>query len=255
MVSRRGFDAAALRSFLGRRKMGTLPELKGALGTSAPMTVFRKLKELGYRSSYSHRGKHYTLLDIPEYDEQGLWSCRDVWFSWVGYLPETAKAFVEESEGGWTAQELESQVHVEAKQALLKLVREGQIGREKLCGVYVYFSGDKNKRRRQRYHRAAWTSATGLGIVSEGIVSVPEMKAAIVLFFSLLDEKQRRLYAGLESMRQGRGGDQGIAGLLGLDAHTVARGRRELFGGDVEPDRVRARGGGRKAVEKKRPRS
>jgi hypothetical protein len=37
--------------------------------------------------------------------------------------------------------------------------------------------------------------------------------------------------------------------------HTVARGRRELFSGQVEPQRVRCPGGGRKAIEKKRPRS
>ena len=70
--------------------------------------------------------------------------------------------------------------------------------------------------------------------------------------FSLLDERQRRLYAGLESQKFGHGGDRKIADLLGLDVHTVARGRRELFSGDVDPERVRRQGGGRKAVEKKR---
>ncbi|MCP4038524.1 MAG: hypothetical protein GY733_16405, partial [bacterium] len=79
-----------------------------------------------------------------------------------------------------------------------------------------------------------------------------ELRAAVVLFFSLLDEQQRRLYAGLEALKTGRGGDARIAGLLGLDAGTVARGRRELLAHDVEIGRVRRRGGGRKAVEKKR---
>src|SRR5207249_10033445 len=39
-----------------------------ALGTSATMTVFRKLKALGYRTSYSHRGKYYTLSGILRFD-------------------------------------------------------------------------------------------------------------------------------------------------------------------------------------------
>ena len=81
-----------------------------------------------------------------------------------------------------------------------------------------------------------------------------ELKAAIVLFFSLLDEQQRRLYAGLESMKIGRGGDARIATLLGIDPHTVARGRVELLGRDIDVDRVRKRGGGRPSAEKKRPR-
>jgi hypothetical protein len=249
------FNADALRTFLGDHKIGTLPELKDALGTVATMTVFRKLREIGYTTSYSHRGKYYTLGDIPQYDDQGLWSWREVWFSKYGNLQETVRAFVEQSEAGWTAQELESVLHVETKQSLLLVFRTGQLGREEVSGTYVYFAPEKDKQRSQRLRRRDWTEISALGIVSEGFVSVEEMKAALVLFFSLLNEKQRRLYAGLESMRQGHGGDRAIGELLGLDVHTVARGRRELFGGRVEGDQVRRKGGGRKAMEKKGPRS
>jgi len=60
------------------------------------------------------------------------------------------------------------------------------------------------------------------------------------------------LYAGLESLQFGRGGDQKLAELLQLDAHTVARGRKQLLAQEVEWKRVRKPGGGRKLVEKKR---
>lgn len=70
-----------------------------------------------------------------------------------------------------------------------------------------------------------------------------ELKAAIVLFYSLLDERLRRLYAGLEALKVGHGGDAQIAELLGIDPGTVARGRRELLAGEVEVGRVRRRGG------------
>ena len=56
-------------------------------------------------------------------------------------------------------------------------------------------------------------------------VSPEELKAAILLFYSLLDEQQRRLFAGLESIKLGHGGDSVLAEFLGLDPHTVARGR------------------------------
>jgi hypothetical protein len=82
-----------------------------------------------------------------------------------------------------------------------------------------------------------------------------ELRAAIVLFFSLLDEQQRRLYAGLEALKTGRGGDTLIAELLGLDVSTVAKGRRQLLSEDIEIDRSRKIGGGRKPSEKKRRRS
>ena len=82
-----------------------------------------------------------------------------------------------------------------------------------------------------------------------------ELKAAIILFFSLLDEQQRRLYAGLESYKLGRGGDVAISALLGVNVHTISRGRKELFGGEVNRQGVRSAGGGRKRLEKKRRRS
>ena len=85
-------------------------------------------------------------------------------------------------------------------------------------------------------------------------VAAEEIKAAIILFFSLLDEKQRRLYAGMESMKIGYGGDRKIAELLGLDESTISRGRRQLLEGEVESARVRRAGGGRKSAEKKRRR-
>ena len=72
----------------------------------------------------------------------------------------------------------------------------------------------------------------------------------VILFWSLLDEQQRRLYAGLESMKLGAGGDRSLAELLEVDVGTVARGRKELLSGDILRDRVRRVGGGRMAVEK-----
>ena len=41
--------------------------------------------------------------------------------------------------------------------------------------------------------------------------------------------------------------------LLGLHRKTVAKGRRQLATGDVEPDRVRKPGGGRKSLQKETP--
>ena len=69
-----------------------------------------------------------------------------------------------------------------------------------------------------------------------------ELRAAIVLFASLLDERHRRLFAGLESLKCGWGGDRRIAQLLGIDPSTVATGRRQLVERDVEVDRVEMTG-------------
>src|SRR5438045_704455 len=84
-------------------------------------------------------------------------------------------------------------------------------------------------------------------------VSPDELKASMLLFYGLLDEQQRRLFAGLESIRLGHGGDTLLGDFLGLDAHTVGRGRQQLLDRDVVSGRSRRTGGGRTPAEKKRP--
>ena len=240
-----------IQSLFRKQKIARLEELKEAIKTTAAMTIFRKLNALGYKSSYSHRGKYYTLADIPEYDEQGLWSYQAARFSRDGNLLATAQRFVEEARAGFTAGELRDQLQVEVKQALLHLYREKRIGREQVGGRYIYLSPDPGTRISQKLareeRRAFWE-------LSESPLEAelpPELRAAIILFFSLLDEQQRRLYAGLEAQKLGHGGDRKIAEFFGVDVHTVARGRREIFGGQVQRERVRNEGGGRESAEKK----
>jgi hypothetical protein len=248
------FDIAPIEILLRTQKIATIQELKEALKTDSTMTVFRKLQTLNYLSSYSHRGKYYTLSEIPDFDELGLWSYQSVYFSKYGNLVETARAFVNESEAGFTSQELNHILSVESKQALLNLLKKGHIHREKMSGIYVYFSNERIKQRSQILLRQDREIPLMRASIEPEVIS-HELKAAIILFFSLLDEKQRRLYAGLEALKLGHGGDQKIAQLFGLDAHTVARGRRELFESDIELERVRKIGGGRKPVEKKHRKS
>jgi len=250
MATRR-FHAEALRELLRRQKIATMGELKEALGSRVDLTVFRKLKELAYRSSYSHRGSYYTLDEIARFDEMGLWSFRSVWFSRHGTLLATAEACVHASEAGYFSDELESVLHVGVRDALRKLAQTGRLARTEVAVRLLYCSLDASTRREQISARQVhMAEGAGLGL-GAGIRVLPdELKAAIVLFSSLLDEQQRRLYAGLESLKLGHGGDRRIADLLGLDVGTIARGRRELLERDVELERVRRRGGGRRPLKK-----
>lgn len=88
------YHSKDLKILLKRQKIASLVELKKALKTETTMTVFRKLRELSYCTSYSHRGGYYTLEEIAEFDENGLWSYQDVHFSQYGTLKETVKEFV-----------------------------------------------------------------------------------------------------------------------------------------------------------------
>jgi len=249
------FPAQAIDALLRKKKIASMPELMAALGTEGRRTVFRKLKELACRTSYSHRGAYYTLDELARFDELGLWSCREVWFSRHGTLLATAAAIVETAERGYFVEELDNLLHVSTKDALRKLVRDAHLTREKLGGQLLYCATDSRRRRRQLLARHAFLAAPGTaGPLPRAAIVPDELRAAIILFLSLLDEKQRRLYAGIESLKTGHGGDSRIAELLGLDVGTVARGRRELLEQDVVVERIRKAGGGRKPMEKKRRR-
>ena len=247
------FRSDALRSLLLRSKIATLDELKQALGTAVDVTVFRKLQSLDYLTSYSHRGRYYTLRDIARFDEKGLWSQSAAWFSQFGTLLATAETFVNRSPRGYFAEELARALHVDVQDALHQLTQRRRVTRQIVSGLYLYTAIDRTIQQGQLLTRRNVEAVPTVVDASVLEVSEGELKAAILLFYSLLDEQQRRLYAGLESLKLGRGGDRHLAGFLDLDLHTVARGRQQLLAQDVEVDRVRRVGGGRKPMEKKHP--
>jgi hypothetical protein len=237
------YQSKDLEQFLIRQKISTLKELKAVLGTDVDMTAFRKLKQLSYRSSYSHGGRYYTLDKVAKFDDNGLWCHLSVCFSQHGNLLSTLEHLIAGSEAGFFANELEALLAVSVKESLLRLTKKGKIDRQKVSGFYLYCAADASMRRRQLLARRVKLSDT------EDFSD--ELKAAIILFVSILDEQQRRLFAGLESLKLGHGGDLRIAALLGLHPQTVAKGRRELIDQDIVVDRTRKKGAGRKPVEKK----
>ena len=71
-----------------------------------------------------------------------------------------------------------------------------------------------------------------------------------------LDERSRRLFAGLLARQLGYGGIQRVSEITGFTRVTIRRGLRECDESQPEElDRVRRAGGGRKLIEKKVPRS
>jgi len=236
-----------LLNLFQRLRAVTMPEMKQALGTQVDVTVFRKLAALDHLTSCSHRGRFYTLPAIAQFDEQGLWMGRGAWFSKPGTLLDPAATLVRASTTGCHAGELEAWLHVPVKEPLRQLTQAGRIHRSEHAGLYRYT--DPARERRQ----AQWAARHSLTQVEDP--EQQKIRAAIVLFYSLLDEQQRRLFAGLESLQRGHGGDRRLAELLGLNEETVARGRRELVDQRVLAQRVRRPGAGRPPVEKKRPNS
>tara|TARA_B100000315_G_scaffold244875_1_gene270107 strand:- start:952 stop:1731 length:780 start_codon:yes stop_codon:yes gene_type:complete len=243
-----------LAEFLEREKIATMQDLKKVASTDVGMTIYRLLKRLSYLTSYSHNGTYYALKNTVKFDSQGLWAFQSVRFSRYGTLLTTLERFVSDSEHGFFAQELEETLGVGVKESLLRLVQMGRISRERISRSYLYCAKNSSVRRRQLAERRAELSDTGIHILFEPDQVSDEVKAAIILFTALLNEQQRRLFAGIEALQFGREAERWIAHLLGIHPQTVAKGKKELLGGDVNFKRIRKEGAGRPRAEKKRQR-
>lgn len=241
--------SATLLNRLKRDKIATMEDLRKIIGTQSRMTVFRRLKELNYITSYSHSAKYYSLYRIAEFNNQGLWFYNSVLFSRHRTLIKSVKCFVNESEMGYTASELEEILKIKVDDVLFGLVKGQEIEREKFSGRYVYYSRRHPIRKRQELFRKDTVDKYSKPM--EPDILMNELKASLIIFFSMLDEKQRRLYAGLESLKVGHGGDKYISEVFDISEKTVSRGRKELLEQKVEVDTIRKKGGGRKEIKKK----
>ena len=201
--------------FLGSKVL-TLEEIRGALGTTVKMTAFRKLKTLSYRSSYSHAGRYYTLDEVASYDEYGLWSYDKIRFSKNGSLIKTIKYLIDFSEKGYFASELKPILKVRIQEPLLKLYKSQKLHRQQIGGEYLYLSVTKASiqfERRKQLIEAREKEALYFGLSFDS----PEIRGCLQLFLSTLNEKQRRLYVGFESMKLGHGGDSIMSKITGMN--------------------------------------
>ncbi len=126
-----------------KRRVVTMSDLCEVIGSSSRMTVFRRLRQLEYVSSYTHAGRYYTLYDIARFDTDGIWFYDDIGFSQNGSLKNAVTYLVHNGDAGKFHSDLERQLRVRVHNALLDLVKTEQIKRTKFEGQYLYLSTDK----------------------------------------------------------------------------------------------------------------
>lgn len=241
-----------LESLILDRKVVTMPEMVQALDGAARMTVFRKLRPLAYRSSYSHGGKYYTLDEVAEFNDDGIWSWKGVRFSRFGTLTQTLQALVCGSQAGYFAEEMRGLVHVRTKDTLLSLWRLGRLRRESMWDRFLYLSPQGYEKQLVQRRLLEAERREPPPEARDSILAEERVREEFLKFLGALNEKQRRWFVGLESLKIGRGGDRRMAELTGMDVKTIARGREELGQRDITPERIRKAGAGRPALKKNR---
>ena len=137
------FSADTVVALLRKQTVVSLTDVMAAFGPRVSRrTAFRKLKDLDAHTSYSHRGGYYTLDELADFDEHGLWAFAGVRFSRAGTLVATAEAFVNHAEAGHFVDELDNLLGVGTQDALRKLVGDGRLTRHKLAGHFLYCATD-----------------------------------------------------------------------------------------------------------------
>jgi hypothetical protein len=63
----------SLKRYFKENKTATMNELIPLLKTTNRMSVFRRLKDLDYISSFSAAGKYYSLRNIAQFGTTGSW--------------------------------------------------------------------------------------------------------------------------------------------------------------------------------------
>ena len=144
---------AAINKLFRTQTVVVLTDLLRALRKRSAVTVFHVLKAMGYYTSYSHKGRYYTLERIPKFDDLGLWHYRDIGFSRHGTLRATIVFLVDQSPAGRTHEELEPILKLGVQNTLLFLVKAGRLRRELITDTYVYFSTDRARAAQQEAER------------------------------------------------------------------------------------------------------
>ena len=142
-----------VENLLRKRRVVTMSDLCEVIGSSSRMTVFRRLRQIEYVTSYTHAGRYYTLYDIARFDSDGIWFYDDIGFSQNGSLKNTVIYLVDGSDAGKFHFDLERQLRVRVHNVLLDLVKTKQIERIKFAGQYLYLSTDKARSTKQIQQR------------------------------------------------------------------------------------------------------
>ena len=164
-----------LKRLFNRFPVTDLDTLSQTLKTKSRMSIFRRLKEIGYFSSYTHAGRFYTLSHIPQFDEYGLWIYQGIGFSKEGTLKATILKLVEMAPSGFSHTELSHLLCVKVHNTLLALVREGRICREHIEQAYLYTSMEPTEAAEQISLRREQLAESDKGIDIIPITTVIEV--------------------------------------------------------------------------------
>jgi hypothetical protein len=114
------------------------------------ITLRRDIKSISAITSYTHRGKFITLLNIPIFDENGIWFYKEIGFTQFKNSLDLIINIINRSNEGITQEELEKLLKIKISKQIQILLRQNRLNRVKLGNRYCYLSEELAKNRKRR---------------------------------------------------------------------------------------------------------
>lgn len=149
--------SAVIRSFK-KEKVVTVVLLATWLSCSI-VTARRRLKDWQAYTSYNCNGRYYTLPEIAEFDDNGLWRYRGIFFSKHGNLKQTLVHLVTHSAQGLSGAELGELLGLQPRSFLSHFRDHPALYRKHVMGRWIWFAADLRLREKQTRTRLAGAGA------------------------------------------------------------------------------------------------
>lgn len=143
---------AALEEKFKEFRVLTLGQVSKMYGCSI-RTVQRQFAVLRVLRSYNRNSRYCTLPGIPRFNANGIWEYQGIRFSKYGDLKKTVKRLIQGSECGLSGNEIGGIVGLLPRSFMHHFAEMDGIFRDKVSGVYVYFSNDPTLYERQSIKR------------------------------------------------------------------------------------------------------
>ncbi len=185
MNKKKQFYVEGTLKLLRKNKATTISDIMISLHCSLRTTRSR-LKEWGSLSSYNQNGKYYTLPDIAQFNNYGIWRYQHIGFSQHGNLKQTFIYLIKNSQAGLSSNEIGEILSLCPRSFVSHFRDEPAIKREKSDGRYVYFSSEPNIFQRQYRNRIRQKSFKTTYLLESSIaisllvekIKHPKLKAA-----------------------------------------------------------------------------
>jgi len=125
-----------------------IKQITEELGCSS-WTLFNKLKDHKYYTSYNFNRQYITLKEIPNFNSNGLWEYQGVRFSKWENVEETIFHIINESRIGLSPGEISNILQIGTHNQLHKCIKKGTVIRKRYGKNQIYYSGEEEIRNRQ----------------------------------------------------------------------------------------------------------